>query len=62
MTEMNFKEAAVFIREDLRLKTFPVAAGFLKNKADLPEKARRPLGTWEETGNPVTGDFPGRNQ
>jgi uncharacterized protein (DUF169 family) len=42
MSEMNFKETAMLIREDLRLKTFPVAAGFLKKKADLPEKTRRP--------------------
>ncbi len=42
MSEMSFKEAAVLIREDLRLKTFPVAGKFLQNKADLPEKTRRP--------------------
>ena len=42
MSETSFKEAAVFIREDLRLKTFPVAARFLQKKADIPEKARRP--------------------
>ena len=42
MTETSFQEAAVLIREDLRLKTFPVAARFLQNKADLPEKTRRP--------------------
>ena len=28
---MNLKEAAAFIREDLRLKTFPVAVKFLQN-------------------------------
>ena len=39
---MNLKEAAAFIREDLRLKTFPVAVKFLQNEADFPEKARRP--------------------
>ncbi len=38
----DFREAAEFFRNDLRLKTFPVAVKFLKNKADLPEKARRP--------------------
>jgi uncharacterized protein (DUF169 family) len=38
----DFREAAEFFRNDLRLKTFPVAAKFLKNKADLPEKTRRP--------------------
>ena len=42
MSDTSFKDAAVFIREDLRLKTFPVAARFLKKKADIPEKARRP--------------------
>jgi uncharacterized protein (DUF169 family) len=33
----------LFIREDLRLKTFPVAVKFLRDKAEFPEKARRPL-------------------
>lgn len=42
MNETTFKDAAVFIRDDLRLKTFPVAAKFLKNKEDFPEKTRRP--------------------
>ena len=42
MEEMNLKEAAVFIREDLRLKTFPVAVKFLQDEATFPEKARRP--------------------
>jgi len=38
----KLKEAAVFIRENLRLKTFPVAAKFLQDEATFPEKARRP--------------------
>lgn len=42
MSEMKLKEAAVYIRENLRLKTLPVAVKFLKDKAELPEKARRP--------------------
>jgi uncharacterized protein (DUF169 family) len=42
MNQMNFKEAAVLIREDLRLKTFPIAVKFLESKAELPEKARQP--------------------
>ena len=42
MSDTSFKDAAVFIREDLRLKTLPVAARFLEKKADIPEKARRP--------------------
>ena len=42
MSQMNFKEAAVLIREDLRLKTFPLAVKFLESKAELPEKTRRP--------------------
>lgn len=42
MSETNFKEAAEFIRNDLRLKTFPVAVKFFKSKEDLPEKVRRP--------------------
>ena len=42
MEKLNLKEAAVFIREDLRLKTFPVAVKFLQDEADFPEKARRP--------------------
>ncbi len=42
MSELNYRDAAELIRNDLRLKTFPVAARFLKNKKDFPEKTRRP--------------------
>ncbi|MCK8603547.1 DUF169 domain-containing protein [Desulfoferrobacter suflitae] len=42
MSATNFKEAAEFIHNDLRLKTFPVAAKFLKSAADFPEKTRQP--------------------
>ena len=38
----GFKETAEWLRNDLRLKTFPVAARFLKNKAEFPAKVRRP--------------------
>ena len=39
---MNYQEAAQFIREELRLKTFPMAVKFLKDPADFPEKTRQP--------------------
>ena len=39
---VNYQEAAEFIRNDLRLKTLPVAAKFLKDKAGFPEKTRQP--------------------
>lgn len=42
MEKMNLKETAIFIREDLRLKTFPVAVKFIQDEAIFPEKARRP--------------------
>jgi uncharacterized protein (DUF169 family) len=42
MNETSLKEAAVFIRGDLRLKSFPVAVRFLKNQEIFPEKTRRP--------------------
>ncbi len=42
MSDTSFRETAEFVRNDLRLKTLPVAAKFLKNKAELPEKTRRP--------------------
>ncbi len=42
MEQLNYQETAQFIREDLRLKTFPLAVKFLKDKADLPEKTRQP--------------------
>lgn len=45
MEKMNLKEAAVLIRENLRLKTFPVAVKFLQDEATFPEKARRPTVT-----------------
>ena len=42
MSEMNLREAADFIHNDLRLKTFPVGVKFLKDKSDFPEKTRQP--------------------
>jgi uncharacterized protein (DUF169 family) len=42
MAETNFNEISVFISNELRLKTLPVAVKFLKNKADFPEKTRQP--------------------
>ncbi|MEW6137006.1 MAG: DUF169 domain-containing protein [Thermodesulfobacteriota bacterium] len=39
---MNQGEAAEFLSNDLRLKTFPIALKFFKDKTDLPEKSRRP--------------------
>ena len=42
MTQHNYQEAAEAIRNDLRLKTFPLAVKFLKDKADFPEKTRQP--------------------
>jgi uncharacterized protein (DUF169 family) len=42
MADIDHRETAVFIRDDLRLKTFPVAAKFLKAGDTFPEKARRP--------------------
>lgn len=42
MGSINHKDAAEFIRNDLRLKTFPLSVKFLKDKANLPEKTRRP--------------------
>ncbi|MBW1840299.1 MAG: DUF169 domain-containing protein [Deltaproteobacteria bacterium] len=42
MEQVNYKEAAQFIRDDLRLKTFPVAVKFLKDTMDFPAKTRQP--------------------
>jgi uncharacterized protein (DUF169 family) len=42
MAETNFKVISDFISNELRLKTFPVAVNFLKNKTDFPEKTRQP--------------------
>lgn len=39
---VNYEEAAELIRNDLRLKTLPVAATFLKDKSGFPEKTRQP--------------------
>jgi uncharacterized protein (DUF169 family) len=39
---VNYREAAEFISNTLRLKTLPVAATFLPDRAGLPEKTRRP--------------------
>jgi uncharacterized protein (DUF169 family) len=42
MTGPGMKEAAEFIRNDIRLKTLPVAVKFLKSKKEFPEKTRQP--------------------
>ena len=42
MSETNFKEISDFVRNELRLKTFPVAVKFLKDSNDFPEKTRQP--------------------
>jgi uncharacterized protein (DUF169 family) len=42
MNGADFKETADFIRQNLLLKTLPVAVKFLKDKADFPEKTRQP--------------------
>lgn len=43
MSENNPAEAAQFIRDTLRMKTFPVAVSFVKDASRFPDKARRPL-------------------
>ena len=42
MTQVNYQEPADFIQNNLRLKTFPVAVKFLKDKSTFPEKTRQP--------------------
>jgi uncharacterized protein (DUF169 family) len=42
MAQVNYQESAEFIQNSLRLKTFPVAVKFLKDKSSFPEKTRRP--------------------
>ena len=42
MVQVNYQETADFIQNNLRLKTFPVAVKFLKDKSTFPEKTRQP--------------------
>ncbi|MGA9178792.1 MAG: DUF169 domain-containing protein, partial [Desulfobacterales bacterium] len=42
MAQVNYQESADFIYNNLRLKTFPVAVKFLKDKSTFPEKTRQP--------------------
>jgi len=42
MAGQNFAEASETIRNTLRLKSFPVAVKFLKDKKEFPEKTRQP--------------------
>jgi uncharacterized protein (DUF169 family) len=42
MSATNFREIAESLRNDLRLKTLPLAVRFLKSKTELPEKTRQP--------------------
>ncbi len=39
---MDWKEAADFLSDDLRLRTSPVAVKFLKDESGFPDKTRRP--------------------
>jgi uncharacterized protein (DUF169 family) len=43
MEKPNYPETAEFIRNDLRLKTMPIAVKFLKDTTGFPDKTRRPL-------------------
>lgn len=43
MSATNLKEAGDCLRNDLRLKTFPVAVKFLRSESEFPEKTRRPF-------------------
>lgn len=45
MSQTNLKESGEFVRNDVRLKTFPVAVKFLKDKKDFPEKTCQPSTT-----------------
>lgn len=40
--DTDLAEKSRFIYDNLRLKTFPVGVSFLKQRSELPEKARRP--------------------
>ncbi|MBW1982198.1 MAG: DUF169 domain-containing protein [Deltaproteobacteria bacterium] len=42
MADISYRDAAEFIRNDLRLKTLPVAVKFLGDDLEFPEKTRRP--------------------
>lgn len=42
MAQLNYQDSADFIQNNLRLKTFPVAVKFLKDKSTFPEKTRQP--------------------
>jgi uncharacterized protein (DUF169 family) len=42
MDKSNYKEMAYFVREDLRLKTLPIAVKFTNTKETFPEKTRQP--------------------
>lgn len=42
MGGLDHKTAGEYFRNELRLKTFPVAAKFLKSKSEFPEKTRQP--------------------
>ena len=38
----KYVEIANFIRDDLRLKGFPIAVKYLKNREEFPEKTKQP--------------------
>ncbi|MCX7816339.1 MAG: DUF169 domain-containing protein [Syntrophales bacterium] len=41
-TNLNLEEVSEFIRNTIRLKSYPVASKFLKDTSDFPEKTRTP--------------------
>lgn len=42
MATLNYSEAAETVRNELRLRTLPVAVSFLKDPSAFPDKTRRP--------------------
>ena len=59
MARTDHKESADFIRNDLRLKTLPVAVKFLKERRGFPKRPVSPRWFWA-SGSPFARGSPWR--
>ena len=48
MEQIDYAGMANFIRNNLRLKTFPMSVKFLKTAEEFPEKTRQPTVTFKK--------------
>ena len=59
MEPLNYKESAEFISNNLRLRTFPMAVKFLKDKNEFPAKDAAAVSGFRQKGHDLPGSHHG---